>query len=315
MSEIGCSYVRSYLEAFLDKGSRRQFSLQAIGDHVASCAGCYEALSRFFRTVELPEPEYLRETIDELALALYNLAKAIIRDRPASGPDDDTEGVCITEAGGGSEVENLEAGQEMIEDAEDYVGSSVVGGMDLEELRGFLQDAEMSRVMRIDLARSIFHRVVTMPSRYESRAWNWIGVLDCLKEDFDSAEGAFRKVLQAADGAPNVRSHAQCGLSYVLKQRGDLDGAIRAAEKAVVLSQEDGDDPYFGRFAGLYFHLLRGRPGDPERAEALLQDILAAEGEGAARLRRDLALASNAPVLETLRKSPFARRYPQVLPS
>jgi len=229
MTEVGCDYVRRYMGAFLDHGERVRFDLQAVSEHVADCTDCHAGLTRFFRTVELPDSEYLKETIDELALALYNLAKAIIRDLPASGPDDETEGVHITEEGGGSVDENLEAGREMIDDAEDFTGSSRVGGMDLEELRGVLQSPDVSRIMRIDLALDIFARVTSMPSRYESEAWNWMGVLFCQKGELDRAEGVFLRVLGARSPARNVRSLARCNLSYVHQQRGELDLAIREA--------------------------------------------------------------------------------------
>ena len=307
----GCGYVKSYLDRFLDEGARSAMDLGRIGGHVGSCPSCYANLRHFFHTVELPESSYLRETIDELALALYNLAKAIIRDLPPTGPDDVTDNVIITEEGGGSVDENVQIGCEMIDDAEDYAGSSFVGEMDLEELRATLEDAEGSRVMRIDLALGIFARVTPLASRYLYEAWNWIGVLHSQKNELDQAEIAFTKVLRAPDGARNVRSWAHCNLSYIYKHRGDLDRAIKSARRSVVWAEEDEKDPYFGQVAGIYFHLLRGQEGDQAAAEEILQAVLKAP-EAALRLKEHLRLASLAPMRKVLEASPLRERYPEL---
>ncbi len=120
MNRAGCDAVARYLDLFLKEGGRAAAELDRVSEHVGTCPVCYARLSNFFRTVELPESSYLRETIDELALALYNLAKAVIRDRPARSEAEATENLRITEPGGGSAEENVQAGVEMIEDAEDY---------------------------------------------------------------------------------------------------------------------------------------------------------------------------------------------------
>ena len=312
MSSESCESVGRYLDAFLDRGAREGVDLDRISAHVSGCASCYERFSTFFRTMELPESSYLRETLDDLALALYNLGKAIIRDRPPVNPDDVTENVVITEEGRDGIDENLEAGVETIEDAEDYTGSSVVEGADLEEVRRLLESAEDARRMRIDLALEIFRRVPPLGSRYTSEAWNWIGVLHCQKEEFEEAERAFMQVLRAPDGATNVRALTHCNLSYVFKARGEVDRAILSARRSVILAEEDGKDPYFGRFAEVYFLVLRGRSEDLDAAEKVLSTLCATR-EGLERLRNDLHLASNEPVLEALRKSPLAARFPDLL--
>src|SRR5262245_57573801 len=123
----GCDVVLGYLDRFLSGGPKASPDLERISDHVGTCPSCCARMASFFRTIELPESSYLRETIDELALAIYNLAKAVIRDRPAASADETTENLRITQPGGGSAEENVQAGSEMIDDAEDYVGSSKVG--------------------------------------------------------------------------------------------------------------------------------------------------------------------------------------------
>ncbi len=311
MSAAGCDYVSRYLERFLDEGVRGGVDLEQVSAHVGACAGCWARLSHFFRTIELPESGYLRETIDELALAFYNLAKAIIRDRPPEGPGDATETVRITEEGGGSEAENVEAGQEMIADAEDFTGSSSVLGLDLDDLREQLQEAGTARELKVEMALRLFRRITGMKSRYLEKAWNWIGVLHYQKGDLGEAEAAFLKVLAASDGAREVRSFAHCNLAYVFKHRGDLDRAIRSAERSVVLSEEDGKDLYFGRFAELYFRVLRGSPADLNRARDLL-GLLTATRDGRDRLLQDLATGANAPVRDSLAGSALAPLLPEL---
>ena len=313
MDTGSCGYVIRYLDAFLDREARSTFEVEAISSHVSSCPACYQRLSVFFRTVELPESAYLRETIDELALALYNLAKAVIRDLPPASQDDNTENVIITEEGGGSVHENLSAGVEMIEDAQDYAGSRSVAGMDLDALRDLLENTDTGRVLRIDLALDLFRRVTALPSRYEAEAWNWVGVLCTQKEDFDAAEEAFSRVLAAPDGARNTRSWAHCNLGYVHKHRGDLDRAIRSARRSVVLAEEDGKDPFFGRFAGLYFASLRQGEGDASTADGLIDDILRSPG-GLERMRQALTLETNRPIDETLRGTGVYERFPGLDP-
>lgn len=312
MSGAGCDYVTRYLERFLEEGARSAVDLEQVGDHVGACPQCYQRLSQFFRTIELPEPGYLRETIDELALALYNLAKAIIRDRPAASPEDQTDNLRITVPGGGSASENLQAGVEMIEDAEDYTGTSRVGGTDLEEVRAEIHRAADSQAMRIDLALALFERITRLPSRYQWRSWNWIGVLHLQKGEFDAAEAGFLKVLAGGAEAREVRTFAHCNLAYVFKHRGDLDRAIRSARRSAILAEEDGEDTYFGRFAEFYFRMLRGAADDESEARRILSAIILAPG-GRAQLVADLKLPSNGPVLDTFRNSRLAKDFSELI--
>lgn len=311
MGSSSCDYLTRYLDRFLDQAARERVDLTRISQHALTCPECYQRLRRFLHQVDLPESSFLRETLDELALALYNLGKAIIRDLPPRGPDDVTESVAITEKGGGSVDENRRAGVEMIEDAEDYAGSSRVGEMDLEELRQLIEDAEDTSRMRVDLALAIFEEIARLPSRYLYEAWNWIGVLHLQRGSLDRAEAALNEVTQAREGATNVRCFAHCNLGYLHKQRGDLDAAVLSAQRSVVFAQEDGKDPYFGRVAGLYFRLLRGGESDVEQAEILLREILDTEG-GATRLRHDLGLSTMRPIRDVLQASEPGAAHPEL---
>lgn len=303
----GCDYVSRYLERWLDEGERSKVDLDQVGAHASTCPRCYQRLSAFFRTMDLPESSYLKETIDELAFSFLNLARAIIRDRPPEDEAAQTAVLAITREGGGSAEENVESGNEMIDDAEDYAGSARVGGMDLEELRGQLQDAETGAGLRTDLAIELFRRVTDLDSRYEAEAWNWVGALHYGQERLDEAEAAFLKVLSLNEGIQEVRSFAHCTLAYIFKHRGDLDRAVRSARRSVVLAEEDGKDPYFGRFAELYLRLLRGAEEDGEEARSVVAALQASDWE---RFRSDIRAASNAPVLEAYQGSPLATEFP-----
>jgi tetratricopeptide (TPR) repeat protein len=278
-------------------------SLAEIASHAESCAGCQEKLARFFHAVELPESSFLRETVDELALALLNLARALIRDAPGT---EETENVRITEEGGGTAAENRLAGEELIADAEDFTGSRHVGEVDLEDLRAELAATEERRTRRTDLARALFRRITTLACRSRAKAWNWLGVLHYQREEFAEAEAAFLAALADVDGARDARAFAHCNLAYVFKHRGNLDAAVKSADKALVLAEEDGRDPYFAAFAGVYLRLSRGAPADLERASGLLDEILRTPG-GRLRYLQDLGLPSNAPVKNIVSKSSLGK--------
>ena len=299
---VGCDTVGRYLDAFLDAGSKAGMDLEQISAHAGECMQCRERLTRFFHTVELPESTYLRETIDELALAVLNLARALIRDEPGSS---ETENVRITEAGGGTAAENLSASDGLLGDAEDFTGSTRISGVDLEEVRSELMATADRRERRLELAMALFRRITTLACRYHDKAWNWLGVLHYQREEFAAAEAAFLKVLSDPSGAQHARAFAHCNLAYVFKHKGDLDRAVRSAERSILLSEEDGRDPYFGRFAALYMRLLRGAPNDAAKA-ALHAEALQQEGGGRTRLLQDLGLPSNKPVLEVVRQSGLA---------
>lgn len=301
---IGCNQVSRFLDGFLQSRNRDDAELNALSAHAGECSACRERLARFFHTVELPESTYLRETVDELAFTILNLARALIRDDPDGAS---TENVRITESGGGTADENLSASDELLGDAEEFTGSTDIGGLNLEEVRADLEGVQASRkAHRIDLALKLFHRITTLSCRHHDKAWNWIGVLRYQREEFAAAEEAFQKVLSDPAGARDARAFAHCNLAYAQKHLGDLDRAVRSAERAVALAEEDGQDPYFGRFAAIYLRLLRHAEGDAERAEAHGVGILT--GGGRTRLLQDLHLPSNAPVLEVVRNSALAAR-------
>ncbi len=296
-----CELVAKWMSRFV--ASRGTATLAEISAHAEACVVCQEKLARFFHTAELPESSYLRETVDELALALLNLARALIRDEPGT---EETENVRITEEGGGSADENRAAGVELIADAEDFSGTSRVGGVDLDLVRGELDATEERRARRTDLARSLFRRITGLDCRSRAKAWNWLGVLHYQREEFMDAEAAFLAALAEPHGARDARAFAHCNLAYVHKHRGDLDRAVKSADKALVLAEEDGRDPYFASFVGIYVRLLRRGDGDEERARSLLDQLLQAPG-GRLRFLQDLGLPSNVPVKDVVSKSALGK--------
>jgi len=295
------------MERWLDEGHGAGVDLRQMGSHATTCAACYQRLSAFFRTVELPESSYLKETIDELAYSLLNLARAIIRDLPPDTEEPETAIITITRDGGGSAEDNVESGHEMIDDAEDYTGTAQVGDLDLARLRGLLADAKGGELLRGELALDLFMCVTRMESRYEAEAWNWIGALHYGRERLDEAEAAFLKVLSLSEGITEVRSFAHCTLAYIFKHRGDLDRAVRAARSSVVLAEEDGKDPYFGQFAELYVRLLRDAEGDEGACRDLLRGL---KGSNWDRFCEDIKAPANAPVLEAYSGAPVSEEFP-----
>lgn len=297
-----CGVVAGYLDRFLTSGKLERDDLNAIALHAGGCSSCYQRMSDFFRLAPLPDSSFLRETLDELAGSLLNLARAVIRDRPPQGGEDEASGVRITDPGGGSAEDNLELGAEMIEEAEDYSGSSLVGTHDLRELKRLLADAEQARGLRIDLALQIFSWVTRLDCRYHAQAWNWIGALLYKKGSFGDSKRAFLQALGQPEGQQDVRSFANCTLAYIYKHEGDLDRAVAAAHRSQTLAAEDGKDRFFGLLAEIYTRLLRGGPGDGEAARERLSEILALPS-GRERLREALQASYNEPILRAFEQS------------
>jgi hypothetical protein len=121
-----CGDVAAYLDAFLDHEARARFDTAALSGHAGACAACATRLAGFFRVLELPESAYLRETLDELAIAMHGLALAVIRER--QDPEANTDNLVPVAAPEGAADELARQGTEMADDAEDWAGSSRVAG-------------------------------------------------------------------------------------------------------------------------------------------------------------------------------------------
>jgi tetratricopeptide (TPR) repeat protein len=310
-----CDYVMRYLEGFLDEGARRGFDLEKVSEHVRQCTACYDRLSGFFRAIDLEPSGYLKETLDELCLAMYRLAGSVLRER--RDPEDNTENVvAVTGSAEGSTREHVEHGQEMVADVEDFVGSGEVSGHDLSDVRRLLDSAERSEERKVDLAIVLCQETSRFQSRHRASALNLLGVLRLWRSRLKEAEAAFLQALAEPDYDQDsrvARASAHCNLGYAQQLGGDLEKAVKSARRSQALCEELGIDPFHALFARFYFDLLRADAGLADARDALARLLDLEDGER--RLARTLVLENNKPILEAFRKSPFAAEHPRLLAS
>jgi tetratricopeptide (TPR) repeat protein len=295
----GCRAVADYLDQFLQSGRVDRESLDPIAAHAGDCSRCYAELATFFRTAPRPDSSFLKETIDELADSLLNLARAIIRDRNDPNEEEMTRGLKIMDDGGGTAEANLEVGTEMIEEAEDFTGSSQIGGYNLLALRGLLLDAEQGHGLRTELALQIFRWAADLEGRCMPQAWNWVGALLYKRGQFEEAKAAFLSALSSKEPTTEVRSFVHCSLAYTYKQLKDLDRAVTSAGRSHSFARIDGKDPFFGLFVEAYTRALRAGADDIAKAKQCIV-LLKELQEGEARLSIALEEAYNLPIREAL---------------
>ncbi len=302
---MGCEYVSQYLGSFLDTAARQSFDLERVSQHIQGCRPCYDALGGYFRAIDLPESAYLRETIDEMCLAMYRLAQTVLKER--HDPEDNTDNVVPVEGEvEGSARDHAQYGREMIEDAEDFVGSSEIqAGCDLEDVRRVLDDVPGSQDRKVDLAIGICTEITRFNTRHLATAYNMIGVLRLWRNQLDAAEADFMRVLSLPDGddsARSARAFAHCNLGYVRQLKGDVEKAIQSAKRSVGLCEELGVDPFHGLFALMYFHLLQKTDTGHAKAKGVIARILGLD-DGKRRLESTLALENNGPIRDAFRAS------------
>lgn len=206
-----CEDVKAAVSTFLDHGVHSQVELGTLGPHAATCPDCYQLLTDFFRRVRLPESSYLRETLSGLAESLFNLGRALMRE--AERPQEDRQAaIRITQPGGGSSTDNLEAGADLLDDAEDFLEGDDVLGMPLSTLRRLLSDAQSGAQLREDLAEAIFESLTKLGGEKRGLAWNWIGVLRYQQGNVEGAVEAYRSAITHGQGARTPsRSSAEVG--------------------------------------------------------------------------------------------------------
>ena len=309
-----CTDVRSYLDVFLDKGRRASFDVEAISEHASSCAECGQRLSAFFHVLDLPQSDFLRETLDELALAMHGLALAIIRERHE--PDANTDNLVPVAAPEGAAGDLARQGVEMVDDAEDWVGSSEVAGQDMGHFRDLLDSATATRERKLDVALRICESVTRVATRHLPRSLNLLGAIRLWKSDLDGAEEALLRTLACRDPDEDGRraqAFAHVNLGYVYRQRGQFDKAVSAARRAAILAEEIGEDPLFGWFAQFCFEIERPDGSGLVTAERILENLVALP-DGYRRIRSALALENNRPVVESLKSTGFAKAHPDLIP-
>jgi tetratricopeptide (TPR) repeat protein len=309
-----CDYVKRYLECFLDEAGRATFDVEKVSEHVRLCSPCYDQLSQFFRAIELPPSAYLKETIDELCLAMYRLAGAVLRER--RDPEDNTENVVPVSGAGGSAHEHVEHGQEMIADVEDFTGSDEVSGRNLGTVRKLLDQAESSEDRKVDLASVLCEEIARFQTRHRASALNLLGVLRLWRNRVQEAETAFMQALSEPDFDEDsriARASALCNLGYAQQLTGDLERASKSERRSLALCEELGIDPFHALFGLFYFALLRKDAGLADAREALT--LLLKLSAGGARLTEMLALENNRPILDAFRASPLFAEHPELIAS
>jgi tetratricopeptide (TPR) repeat protein len=312
---MSCDYVTRYLDGFLEEATRSTFDVEAVSEHIRLCSPCYDRLSRFFRTIELPESSYLKETIDELCVAMYRLAGAVLRER--KDPEDNTENVVPVSGGAaGTSRDHVEHGHEMIADVEDYVGTDEVGGQNLGVVRKLFDQAERNEERKVDLAAVLCEEIARFPTRHRASALNLLGVLRLWRNRVAEAENAFVQALGEPDHDDDsriARASALCNLGYAQQLRGDVEKAAKSERKSLALCEELGIDPFHALFGLFYFSLLRDEAGLADARDALGRLLVLEDGRG--RLRDMLALENNRPILDAFRRSRLHADHPDLVAS
>jgi hypothetical protein len=312
---MSCDYVKRYLDGFLDEGTRSAFDVEKVSEHVRLCSPCYDLLGRFFRTIDLAPSTYLKETIDELCVAMYRLAGAVLRER--RDPEDNTENVVPVSGGtAGSAHDHAEHGQEMIEDVEDFVGSGDVGGRELGVVRRLLDQAERTEERKVDLAILLCEEIARFPTRHRASALNLLGVLRLWRNRLKEAEAAFLQALSEPDFDDDsriARASALCNLGYAQQLNGDLEKAAKSERKSLALCEELGIDPFHALFGLFYFSLLREQSGLSDARDAVTRLLRLSDGKG--RLTEMLVLENNRPILDAFRRSPLVAEYSDLIAS
>lgn len=250
--------------------------LDQVGEHVNACPTCHERLSTFFRVMDAPSSEYLDQSLDDLTESIYNLAKALIK-RPTE--DDDHENVRFVNDPG-EPATYIDQGNEVIDDVQDYTGSDSIRGNSMEGLRGLIDESSSA----FDLPHELLQQGIDLNGAFALDCHNLRGILFLQDEKPELARREFQAVLDHTPVDTYVRSvqvHALSNLAYVQVGEQNHSEAIRSADRARVLAEECGLDPFNSIFAENYARLLRGEAGD-----------LAAVRESLASLRENSAAAA-----------------------
>ncbi|HGY92954.1 MAG TPA: hypothetical protein ENK43_17460 [Planctomycetes bacterium] len=305
-----CRFVEDYLGRFA--GRQDELDHEAISDHVKTCSSCYELMSAFFQNLDVPESGYIRETVDDLTLSLYNLAKALMRQPAAKEEDPDLENVLFVSNPDASPDHYKEEAVEITEDVEDFTGRDDFRGASMEGMRNL-----MARSRReVDLLLSLLDRGIALEGQYSWDCRNLKAILLLTEERLEDAERELRAIL-ALRGADvylrSVQVHAMNNLSYVCSMKGDLGEALKWATRSRVLAEECNLDPVPCRFSRMFFLLKRDGPGDRDAAREEVRAILERDG-GLEELQNCLALPSNKEIRELFVAKGLARDFPRILP-
>ena len=284
---IDCTHVASYLDSF-GKPSANAAEVDGISEHVRDCRACFHRVADFFRLLKAPDTGYLRETIDDLTLAIYNLVKSLLLHTPPETDDDRRENLRFSRDPGEAS-QYIRDGAEAIDDVEDFLGSDNMQGESMESIRADLVQSHRR------LTAKLLQRGVDLGGLYSLDCRNLQGVLHLYAERLDEAERAFSAVVTAAVVDPYIRSVQVCSmlnLAYVYQRKRRFDDAVKWADRAKALACDIGNNPFPQSFGLAYFLLLRNRDGDDSRAAAEVGQILA-QADTAIEFRRYLAMPTN----------------------
>jgi tetratricopeptide (TPR) repeat protein len=312
VGDADCSFVSQYLDRFLQKSGRDDLALEQVAGHVRTCSACYDRLSGFFKTIELPPSTFLRETIDELCGAMYQLAVGVIRER--RDPEVNTDNM-VSVYTRGSARNAAQDGLGMVDDAEDYVGEKGVGDVAFKDVRELIARAEMPREKKLDMARLLCEQILRFETRHTAVASNLLGVIHLWQGRRDEAEAAFLRTLavRAGDAEDRVfKAFAHCNLGYLSREKGDLVAAVQSARRSVAIAEEIDEDSFYGLFALIYFLILQGPTAEAAARDAVAK--LEAVERGRERFAEALRFENNREIAAVLRTSFIGREHAALLP-
>ena len=301
-----CQFVESYLGRF--ESGTSDFEHDSVSDHVKLCSTCYDRMSSFFRVLEVPETGYLQETLDDLTLSIYNLAKALMRQEPPEDSPSKTNHdnvIFVTQPEDAQQY--VAQGVEITEDVQDFTGKDEFRGESMDRVRNLIENSRRE----IDLILSLLDRGIELAGRYSWDCHNLKGILLVSDDRLDDAAREFRAVIAAPKVDAYLRSvqvHAMNNLSFLCSQQGQSDDAIRWAQKSCAFAEEVDMDTFSSRFGLMFFHLRRQHEGDIDRAAEQIGIILQ-DANSRSAFERCLGLESNAEVRRMLAETGLDKRF------
>ncbi|MFT7619313.1 MAG: hypothetical protein ACI97A_002963 [Planctomycetota bacterium] len=261
----------------------------AISDYIKANPECHDRVAEFFRLIDVPESEYLDETLDELTENIYNLCKALVKEGPAE-KQQDHENIRFLEEPEAAD-HYIDEGDEIVADVQDYAGHDQVRGESMDNLLD-----EMKRsTAEFDLVLDLLQKGIDLKGRWSADCRNLKGILYLSEEQTEQAEVCFRDVI-AMRGVDlylrTVQVHAMNNLSYICCMNSKIDEAIKLAIRSRALAEETGIDTFSCRFGLMYFYMLRDQDGDIAHATEEISSMLGSDGKKE-EFARCLKLPSN----------------------
>ncbi len=296
--------IDEHLERF--QNGQASLDAQAISDYIKANPDCHDRVAEFFRVIDVPESEYLQETLDELTENIYNLCKALVNESPAD-QQQDHENIRFLEQP--EAVEHyIDEGDEIVADVQDYTGHDQVRGASMDNLRDTMQRSKSE----FDLVISLLQRGIDLDGRWSADCRNLKGILHLSKEQTEEAEVCFRDVI-AMRGVDlylrTVQVHAMNNLSFVCCVKKRMDEAVKLAVRSKVLAEETNIDTFSSQFGLMYFYLLRNQDGDLANAVQEIVSMLEKD-DRRDEFARCLRLPSNKEILDLFESNGLHEQFP-----